>query len=571
MNGRIDSHATASSGALLVALCVVGLASWGCRSDREELTVEPTGQGACAGTCHGEGANPAPPRDTDGNADPNLRSVGLHTLHLTASAAHQAVACSACHVVPARTEDKGHADDARPAEVKFAEMAASGGRTPGYDPATGTCANTYCHAGPASAKSPWKGEVVWVASTGGGGTCAESCHGSPPGGSHPKSKACEQCHGETAGPNLTIVAAERHIDGVLQLTPKGCTACHGSEENAAPPVDLDGGTDPTTVSVGVHQAHLSGGAFSRPVSCSDCHVVPAEIGDPGHTDDDDGIAEVRFSGVSVARGAEPIWDRESASCSASYCHGSRAWGGSGSDVVWTAPQTEQAECGSCHGLPPPRPHVADTDCERCHTETAGPGMTIANRSLHVNGVVDIPGGPCNKCHGDETSSAPPRDIVGNTDTALRSVGAHRQHLDADKMKVAQPFACDVCHELPPVSTTHMSGAAEIVFSGIASGTVAGAPVTHQSVPSYSRGAARCSNVYCHGDWAEESNPSGGSATSPVWTQVDGSQVSCGGCHGFPPPPPHPASASCQHCHPSVINAQMQFVDISKHVNGRVDF
>lgn len=567
MTGSTESPRTATCKALVVVLCVASLASLGCRSSRDGLEPEATGQGACAGTCHGQGANPAPPRDVNGRTDTGSPGVGAHASHMNASS-HAGVACSACHVVPSRTEDKGHADDALPAEVTFSGMATTGGRDPVYDRTTGTCANTYCHSGPSSSGSEWSNAAVWTAPRDSGGACGSSCHGSPPGGTHPKSDACQQCH-ETAGPKGTIAKPELHLDGVLQVSPKGCSACHGSDENAAPPLDLAGNSDPSSVTVGAHQAHLAGGKFSRPVQCSECHLVPEAIGDPGHVDDDDGIAEVFFAGVSVAGGAEPAWNRVDATCSSTYCHGSEAWGGVALQPVWTG--GAQSSCGSCHGLPPPRPHVADTACERCHTETAGPSGTIANRDLHINGVVDIPGGPCNRCHGDDRSSAPPRDLAGNTDTASRGVGAHRQHLDATQMSLATPFACDVCHEVPPLSTTHLSGVTDMVFSGLATGTVAGAAVVHQSVPTYSRQTKRCSNVYCHGGWEEESKPSGGASTQPVWTQVDGSQVSCGGCHAFPPPAPHPASTSCQHCHPSVINAQMQFVDLSKHVNGQVDF
>ncbi|MFW5741323.1 MAG: CxxxxCH/CxxCH domain c-type cytochrome, partial [Myxococcota bacterium] len=77
--------------------------------------------------------------------------------------------------------------------------------------------------------------------------------------------------------------------------------------------------------------------------------------------------------------------------------------------------------------------------------------------------------------------------------------------------------------------------------------------------------------YCHGGWSEASNPSGGNVTAPIWTQVDGSQVSCASCHGFPPPAPHPASSECASCHAATIDEQLEFVDLSNHVNGQVDF
>lgn len=569
MTGK-NPHSTVSSTALMVALCVATLASLGCRSERDGLEPEATGPGACAGTCHGEGSDPAPPTDLDGHSETEYPGVGAHQFHLRESSTHAAIACASCHVVPERTEDPGHADDARPADLVFGGLAVTGGRTPSYDPATRSCADTYCHNGPTTSTAQWPGEAVWINPRDSEAACGKSCHTTPPGGSHPVSDSCELCHAETAGPNMTIIDRSKHIDGQLQVSASGCAGCHGSDDNAAPPRDLAGGSSTSDVGVGAHQTHLAGGKFSRAVECSACHVVPASIDAPGHTDGDN-VAEVIFAGVSVTGGVEPVWTRATETCSSTYCHGTVAQGGRTVEPVWTKVDGLQNACGSCHGLPPPPPHVANLACERCHTETAGPGVTIANREMHINGTVDIPGGPCNQCHGDETSYAPPRDLAGNTDTASPGVGAHRRHLDAAQMTLALPFSCDTCHELPPISTTHMSGATDLVFSGRALGTVSGAPISHQSTPSYSTATRQCSDVYCHGGWTEASNPSGGSASEPVWNQVDGSQVSCGGCHGFPPPPPHPASTNCQNCHPAVVNDQLQFVDLSKHVNGQVDF
>lgn len=59
------------------------------------------------------------------------------------------------------------------------------------------------------------------------------------------------------------------------------------------------------------------------------------------------------------------------------------------------------------------------------------------------------------------------------------------------------------------------------------------------------GMAPLGTSECHG--AVEK---GGSATAPKWTQVDGTQVTCGSCHGLPPPAPHPEGTNCASCHPT---------------------
>ncbi len=78
-------------------------------------------------------------------------------------------------------------------------------------------------------------------------------------------------------------------------------------------------------------------------------------------------------------GAAPAWD--GAGCSASYCHG-RFTGGKPANVPeWTAPRANA--CGSCHGLPPPKPHPASTDCGKCHPGYTSTSVNAAT-SYQVN-------------------------------------------------------------------------------------------------------------------------------------------------------------------------------------------
>ena len=93
-----------------------------------------------------------------------------------------------------------------------------------------------------------------------------------------------------------------------------------------------------------------------------------------------------------------------------------------------------------------------------------------------------------------------------------------------------------------------------------------------SLPSqgWDETAATCTN-YCHGATSQ-----GGANIHPRWTKVDGSQATCGSCHGLPPAN-HPALATgtpvatCALCHPSTVKADGT-IDApgGKHVNGRVE-
>jgi predicted CxxxxCH...CXXCH cytochrome family protein len=88
-------------------------------------------------------------------------------------------------------------------------------------------------------------------------------------------------------------------------------------------------------------------------------------------------------------------------------------------------------------------------------------------------------------------------------------------------------------------------------------------------PRYEGGS--CVNSYCHGDSFIGGRPSGGSLVQPLWTVVDGSQVSCGTCHGLPPPLPHPEDADiCSDCHHN-IDSDRNFALPLLHVDGIVTF
>src|SRR6185436_17260878 len=115
-----------------------------------------------------------------------------------------------------------------------------------------------------------------------------------------------------------------------------------------------------------------------------------------------------------------------------------------------------------------------------------------------------------------------------------------------------------CHVVPQRDDDpgHIDGdnKAEVTFSQVGGGTAS----TWNGTTCTAR---------CHGQTAW-----GGSHTTPTWTQVDGTQVTCGSCHGTPPPPPHPAvtNNNCAECHPTMEENSLSFRDPNSHINGRVD-
>jgi predicted CxxxxCH...CXXCH cytochrome family protein len=120
------------------------------------------------------------------------------------------------------------------------------------------------------------------------------------------------------------------------------------------------------------------------ILCDDCHDVPAELDDPGHLDGPP--ADLDFSPLA----GSVSYDAESGECSDSYCHGAALFaGGSLTEPVWTAVGEDQAECGTCHGLPPARRHPQVDNCGACHRRVADNELNIVDPTLHINGRVDV--------------------------------------------------------------------------------------------------------------------------------------------------------------------------------------
>lgn len=169
-------------------------------------------------TCHGDDKSAAPPKDLSGNTATTARGVGAHQAHLQNNGRNVAVACEACHQVPASTEAPGHLDATLPAEVLFQSLAVLGGLQPKWDRDTNTCSQVYCHG--ASLDGGTHTSPVWTKVDGGQTTCG-SCHGNPPlrvrsGASHTASKDCYLCH-SSMNKDGTIKKPELHINGRVDL------------------------------------------------------------------------------------------------------------------------------------------------------------------------------------------------------------------------------------------------------------------------------------------------------------------------------------------------------------------
>ena len=144
----------------------------------------------------------------------------------------------------------------------------------------------------------------------------------------------------------------------------------------------------TDIGVGAHQAHLLAGHVAAPVSCTECHVIPNDL--LTHPDLQNRPATVTFGTKASLHGATPAWDRSTASCANTYCHGSQLSNAATRPApIWTKVDGTQRSCGSCHGYPPGGTHPSSVACATCHGEVVNADHTIKNLNLHINGNVEF--------------------------------------------------------------------------------------------------------------------------------------------------------------------------------------
>jgi predicted CxxxxCH...CXXCH cytochrome family protein len=151
--------------------------------------------------------------------------------------------------------------------------------------------------------------------------------------------------------------------------------------------DLAGNTDPTAPGVGAHRAHVGPSEWRRELYCSQCHVVPVNIGDPGHVDGDN-VAEITFDGLNP----QGTFDRATSTCSNLYCHGN-GWNQLGTKT-WTQPGA--LNCTSCHNTngeemsgKHKKHFEKGYDCVDCHRDVINAQRAIITPDLHLNGVHDV--------------------------------------------------------------------------------------------------------------------------------------------------------------------------------------
>ncbi len=249
---------------------------------------------------------------------------------------------------------------------------------------------------------------------------------------------CDSCHANPPAPYTT-----QWVDWQ-----SNCTFCHGTKTAvytgaslalSAPPDDIaqrlagGGFANEVPSRTGQHSVHALGGGIvpigTGALPCSSCHTVPSAVAAANH------ITADRVAAVAItAAGAFPdlsagdqaklpsplvTYERSAGTCTG-YCHGSAAWGGNNTVMIWADDfSTPIQGCNDCHGQPPPTGRLVQTTLTTaCPTTTFPNGCAnhvyhsrIMNRSpylydscanchfgsmqgtsydgLHVNGKADI--------------------------------------------------------------------------------------------------------------------------------------------------------------------------------------
>ena len=346
----------------------------------------------CAQTCHGDAYSIAPPKDLDGYIDTSLRSVGAHRSHLLPdSAFYLNVECRDCHIVPGAVGDPTHIDGDDTPELTFGDRATYNGQlTPTFDGQN--CTNVYCHG--ATVTGGQQVSPSWTQVTGERLSCG-SCHGLPPPEPHAQETSCGDCHPSVQpgnGPNYILQAPNLHIDGKVDTQIEGeeaCWNCHGSPNQPAPPTDLAGNTDYTYAGVGAHQAHVQPSDWHQQLYCTQCHILPVTVDDPGHRDGDN-QAELIFDGLNP----NATYDFGAYTCDNLYCHGNGQ--GDYGTMVWT--ENVDIGCNSCHTTDDPNQmsgrhdkHTVNRglDCVACHYNVVDAERNFVGPQYHINGYHNV--------------------------------------------------------------------------------------------------------------------------------------------------------------------------------------
>ncbi|MCK9409564.1 MAG: CxxxxCH/CxxCH domain-containing protein [Bacteroidetes bacterium] len=368
----------------------------------------------------------------------------------------------------------------------------------------------------------------------------QTCHGTKFDGKGVAKKNCQTCHssvhdksfGNSASPNFHakfIQGANYEVESCKQchgtsfdgkgVALKSCKTCHASVHDKS----FGDATSPN-----FHTKYLQSNNYEV-TSCQQCH---------GTSFDGKGVTKKSCYQCHTVMHDKTFGDQASPNFHANFIKSSNY---------------NLVQCQSCHGPQYNGNGVAVKSCVTCHNQQSGPEN-------------------CSTCHGGATNAAPPKDLSGNTLATFRGVGAHQTHLNGES--ISKGFSCNECHVVPATLSAvgHIDASvnAEVVFNGGSKFFKADA--------GYNASTISCANTYCHGNFT------GGNNLTMTWNNTLSSAAACGTCHGdatkstlkekaFPKSGHNrfgTISSDCSTCHVKVVDAALNIINPSLHVNGIVD-
>ncbi len=279
---------------------------------------------------------------------------------------------------------------------------------------------------------------------------AANCHVnvSPQWGANTNNHQCTKCHGQG-------VPFASYSTGNRQSAPGYGGVGLGTSRQL--------GTITTFVSddpkVGSHDTHMrSLNNLGKPVSCADCHLIPATPFSAGHMNGSSlptwsnmvqNKETITGSAIPYTFGKGAIistYDSATGTCSNIYCHGGTLTDGKGTSPKWNDSTyltgDRSHDCQQCHGFPPTsslakKSHdpVLETNCASCHPHNGTRDATdvLAGHDFHINGNLEAMK-YCNSCH-DYDTRGPTGALWGKNQMATEGIGAHAVHVNYLKKRM----------------------------------------------------------------------------------------------------------------------------------------